>query len=109
MSEDDLAGKLIADLRTRLLDLTNSNRLLSYKHPERAKTCVRVVDEQPDFLHDSLTNGKQLVLGRCRIPRMVCLTNSPTSFSWRLKKLNTLMKRGTLFSARRRISLLDAR
>ena len=48
MSEDDLAGKLIADLRTRLLDLTNSNRLLSYKHPERAKTCVRVVDEQPD-------------------------------------------------------------
>ena len=60
MSEDDLAGKLIADLRTRLLDLTNSNRLLSYKHPERAKTCVRVVDGQPDFLHDSLTNGKQL-------------------------------------------------
>ena len=60
MSEQDLAGKLIADLRTRLLDLTNSNRLLSYKHPERAKTCVRVVDRQPDFLHDSLTNGKQL-------------------------------------------------
>ncbi len=50
MSEEDLAGKLIADLRTRLLDLTNSNRLLSHKHPERAKTCVRVVDGQP-FQH----------------------------------------------------------
>jgi hypothetical protein len=60
MSEDDLASKLIADLRIRLLDLTNTNRLLSYRHPERAKTCVRVVNEQPDFLHDSLTNGKQL-------------------------------------------------
>jgi very-short-patch-repair endonuclease len=60
MSEVNLAARLIADLRTRLLDLTNSNKLLSYRHSGRAKTHVRVVDVQPDFLHDCLTNGKQL-------------------------------------------------
>ncbi|MBF0181520.1 MAG: DUF3320 domain-containing protein [Magnetococcales bacterium] len=60
MSLDDVTGQLIADLRIRLLDLSNRNRLLNYKHAERSKTQVRVVDEQPDFLHDCLTSGKGL-------------------------------------------------
>ena len=60
MSLDDLTGQLIADLRIRLLDLRNGNKLLNYKHSERAKTQVRIVDEQPDFLHDCLTSGKSL-------------------------------------------------
>lgn len=60
MSGDNLTAKLIADLRTRLLDLRNGNKLLNYKHSERAKTQARVVDELPDFLHDCLTSNKQL-------------------------------------------------
>ena len=55
------AAQIIADLRMRLLDLRNGNKLLSYKHSERGKTQVRLVDEQPDFLHECLTSGKELV------------------------------------------------
>lgn len=51
--------KLVAELRTKLLDLRNSNKLLSFKHTS-AKTHVRVVDEDPNFLHHSLTSGRQL-------------------------------------------------
>ena len=56
------AAQIIADLRMRLLDLRNGNKLLSYKHSERGKTQVRLVDEQPDFLHECLTSGKGLAL-----------------------------------------------
>lgn len=60
MSLEDVAGKLIADLRVRLLDLSNKNKLLNYKHSERARTQVRIVDELPDFLHEKMTNGESI-------------------------------------------------
>jgi hypothetical protein len=60
MSLGDLTGQIVADLRNRLLDLRNSNKLLNYRHSERSKTQVRIVDELPDFLHESLTTGKSL-------------------------------------------------
>ena len=60
MSLDHFTDQIIADLRKRLLDLRNGNKLLNYKHSERAKNQVRIVDEQPDFLHDCLTSGKSL-------------------------------------------------
>ncbi|MBF0402173.1 MAG: DUF4011 domain-containing protein [Magnetococcales bacterium] len=66
MSLENITEKLIADLRIRLLDLRNSNRLLNYKHAERSKTQVRIVDEQPDFLHNSLISGKSLSF--CSLP-----------------------------------------
>lgn len=53
---------MIADLRMRLLDLRNSNRLLSFKHSERAKTHVRIVDELPDQLVERLMTGKPMYL-----------------------------------------------
>ncbi len=58
MSQDNFVAKLIADLRVRLLDLRNGNKLLSYRHSERAKTHIRIIDELPEFLHESLTTGK---------------------------------------------------
>ncbi|MDR3505122.1 MAG: DUF4011 domain-containing protein [Acidocella sp.] len=60
MSHDDLTGQLLADLRIRLLDLRNSNKLLNYTHSERAKTQVRIIAAQPDFLYGCLTSGKSL-------------------------------------------------
>jgi len=55
-----LTEKLLADLRLRLLDLSNKNRLLNYKFSERARSHVRVIDELPDQLHTKLVQGKSL-------------------------------------------------
>ena len=42
-------------IRKKLLDLSARNQLLNFKHP---KTCVRVIDEQPDQLFEQLIDGK---------------------------------------------------
>ena len=60
MQDSSLATQIIADLRKRLLDLRNNNKLLAYKHSDRAKTHVRVVDKHPDFLHQCLTSAGSL-------------------------------------------------
>lgn len=55
------AQKRIADLRMRLLDLSNANRLLNYKFSNRSRRQVRLVDELPDQLISKLQDGKRLV------------------------------------------------
>ena len=56
----NMAEKLIADLRRRLLDLRNSTRLLNFKFSDRARTHVRIVDDLPDVLYGNLIDGKKL-------------------------------------------------
>jgi hypothetical protein len=55
------AQKRIADLRMRLLDLSNGNRLLNYKFSNRSRRLVRLIDELPNELIDKLKEGKRLV------------------------------------------------
>jgi hypothetical protein len=55
------AQKRIADLRMRLLDLSNANRLLNYKFSNRSRRQVRLVDKLPDQLISKLQDGKRLV------------------------------------------------
>jgi hypothetical protein len=55
------AQKRIEELRMRLLDLSNSNRLLNYKFSNRSRRQVRVVDELPDHIIGKLQEGKRLV------------------------------------------------
>jgi len=50
----------LGGLRARLLDLSNRNRLISFKHSDRARTHIRVVDELPDVLFSRLSNGKRM-------------------------------------------------
>lgn len=54
-----LAGRL-ARLRDQLLDFSNRNRLISFKHSERARTHIRVIDELPDILFAKLCDGDKL-------------------------------------------------
>ena len=44
----------IENLRTRLLDLSKRNRLISFKHSDRARNHVRVIDELPDVIYERL-------------------------------------------------------
>jgi very-short-patch-repair endonuclease len=55
------AQKRIADLRMRLLDLTNSNRLLNYKFSARSRRHVRLVDQLPDQLIERFDDDKRFV------------------------------------------------
>jgi Protein of unknown function (DUF4011) len=59
-ARQNMAEKLIADLRRRLLDLRNSNRLLNFKFSDRTRTHVRIVDELPNVLYGNLIDGKKL-------------------------------------------------
>lgn len=48
----------IADLRAKLIDLSKRNPLVSFKHSERGATYLRIIDERPDQLFETLTNGQ---------------------------------------------------
>ncbi len=61
-SPEKVAQQRIGDLRRRLLDLGNSNRLLNYKFSNRGRRQIRLVDESPDELLRKLLDGKRLVL-----------------------------------------------
>jgi hypothetical protein len=44
----------IGRLRTRLLDLTTRNPLISFRHSSRSRRHIRVIDELPDILYTRL-------------------------------------------------------
>ena len=45
-------------LRERLLDLSLRNRLLNFRHPERTRTQVRIIDERPALLYRGLVSER---------------------------------------------------
>ncbi len=57
---DDLLLQRLEGLRNNLLDLSNRNRLLSFKHSERARTHIRIIDELPDVLFQRLSDGRRI-------------------------------------------------
>jgi hypothetical protein len=50
--------KQVERLREQLLDLSNRNRLLNFKHPQKSRKQVRVIDELPSVLYERLLSGK---------------------------------------------------
>ena len=56
----EAAKKALEELRVRLLDLKNSNKLLNFRHSERSRTHVRIIDELPDCLMPKLLAGGSL-------------------------------------------------
>src|SRR6185437_7841488 len=56
----------IANLRMRLLDLTNSNRLLNFKFRERSRNYVRVIEAVPDIVFTKLSEGERFQF--CSLP-----------------------------------------
>lgn len=55
--ETRLVRGKIEELRARLLNLSLSNKLLSTKHSDRSRAVVRVVNESPNGLFASLSEG----------------------------------------------------
>jgi len=54
------AAQLIERLRTKLLNLTARNPLLNYRHSDKARAQIRVIDEAPDDIYFRLVDGKEL-------------------------------------------------
>jgi very-short-patch-repair endonuclease len=50
-----VAAARLDRLRTKLLDLSTTNKMLSFRHPRAS--CLRVVDELPEILFESLLDG----------------------------------------------------
>lgn len=46
--------------RSRLLDTSKRNSLISFNHSERSRQHIRVIDELPDFLYGEFLDGKTL-------------------------------------------------
>jgi len=58
-----LSKDSIAKLRKKLLlgSTTNRNKLINFKHSDRSRGQVRIVDEMPDFVYSQLFNGKSFI------------------------------------------------
>jgi very-short-patch-repair endonuclease len=56
------AAPKIAELRQQLLDLSNRNRLLNFKHTPSGGRYVRVVDESPEAIFAQLHDGEKVEL-----------------------------------------------
>ncbi|PCH94954.1 MAG: hypothetical protein COB84_06845 [Rhodobacteraceae bacterium] len=59
-SQTEFVKEQVAELRMKLLDLTNRNALLNFRHSEKALTHIRIIDELPDFLFGEFIDGKKL-------------------------------------------------
>ena len=60
MIKMSLIKQSIEKYRSRLLDTSKRNSLIAFRHIERSRQHVRVIDELPDFLYDQLVSGKTL-------------------------------------------------
>ncbi len=50
----------IEKYRTNLVDTSKRNNLISFKHSERSRQEIRLIDELPDFLYKTLLDGQTL-------------------------------------------------
>lgn len=46
--------------RSKLLDTSRRNSLISFNHSERSRQHIRIIDELPDFLYGEFLDGKKL-------------------------------------------------
>ncbi|MDC1429975.1 DUF4011 domain-containing protein, partial [Emcibacteraceae bacterium] len=79
----------VEELRLKLLDLTNRNSLLNFRHNERALTHVRIIDELPNFLYGEFLDDKRLKF--IALPE---LDNEPRDE--KTKKFNIALRTGML-------------
>jgi hypothetical protein len=61
----------IQQYRTKLLDLTNRNPLINFRHSERSRSHIRIVDAVPERLFTRLINGDQLSFEALPDPELI--------------------------------------
>lgn len=56
----EFVRECVEKYRSRLLDTTKRNSLISFNHSERSRQHIRIIDELPDFLYGEFLDGKML-------------------------------------------------
>ena len=75
-----LLQQRLAGLREKLLDLSNRNRLTSFKHSDRSRTHIRIIDELPDVLFAKLKDGEKLAFESLPEPESMPLDEETDEF-----------------------------
>ena len=56
--QQEFVKECVERYRTKLLDTSKRNPLISFNHSERSRQHVRIIDELPDFLYGQFLDGK---------------------------------------------------
>ena len=59
-STDVFVRSVVQEYRTKLLDLTSRNPLISFRHSERSRSHIRIINEIPEKLFNKLVAGREL-------------------------------------------------
>ena len=70
-NSDNFVRQVIQQYRTKLLDITNRNPLINFRHSERSRSHIRIVDAIPERLYAKLINGDQLSFEALPDPELV--------------------------------------
>ena len=83
---DAFVRQVIQQYRTKLLDLTNRNPLISFKHSERSRNHIRVIDEIPEILFNKLATGRELSFTSLPDPELTPEDESTPIFLHQLRR-----------------------
>ncbi len=88
-STDEFVRNVIQKYRTKLLDLTGRNPLISFRHSERSRSHIRIIDEIPEKLFGKLEAGKQLFFEALPDPDLIPADEFSSTFQTLLRRAKT--------------------
>jgi hypothetical protein len=68
---DDFVSTAIQQYRQKLLDLSSRNPLISFRHSERSRSHIRVIDEVPEALFSRLSMSRQMTFDHLPSPELI--------------------------------------
>jgi very-short-patch-repair endonuclease len=68
---DDFVKKALQQFREKLLDLSSRNPLLNFRHSERSRSHIRIIDEIPEILFEKLTASRQFTFIGLPYPELI--------------------------------------
>ena len=83
---DDFVRKTIEQYRAKLLDLSSRNPLVNFRHSDRSRSHVRIVDEIPEKLFDKLAAGQRLTFDPVPEPELMPADESLLPFELAVQK-----------------------
>ncbi len=85
-SIDAFVRKVIEQDRAKLLDLTSRNPLISFRHSDRSRGHIRVIEEIPERLFNRLFSGRELSFKPLPDPELIPLMEEASIFVNHLEK-----------------------
>jgi very-short-patch-repair endonuclease len=77
---DEFVKKTIQQFREKLLDLSSRNPLVNFRHSERSRSHIRIVDEIPETLFQRLSASRQMSFGPLPYPELIPPDEQPPLF-----------------------------